>query len=77
MMMGGQNGGQPGMTMRVAKTEVSQDMMMGGQNGGQPDMMMGGQDGGQPDMMIRRQDGGQPPGHDDGRPRGNRRVNLT
>ncbi|WP_430102561.1 SafA/ExsA family spore coat assembly protein, partial [Peribacillus simplex] len=39
MMMGGQNGGQPGM-------------MMGGQNGGPPGMMMGGQNGGQPGMMM-------------------------
>ncbi|MFK9119725.1 SafA/ExsA family spore coat assembly protein, partial [Peribacillus frigoritolerans] len=51
MMMGGQNGGQPGM-------------MMGGQNGGQPPgMMMGGQNGGQPPgMMMGGQNGGQPPG---------------
>ncbi|MFE4143230.1 SafA/ExsA family spore coat assembly protein, partial [Peribacillus sp. YIM B13472] len=58
MMMGGQNGGQPGMM--GGQNGGQPGMMMGGQNGGQPGMMMGGQNGGQPGMMMGGQNGGQP-----------------
>ncbi|MEC1396497.1 SafA/ExsA family spore coat assembly protein, partial [Peribacillus simplex] len=59
MMMGGQNGGQPGMMMGGQNGDLP-GMMMSGQNGGQPGMMMGGQNGGQPGMMMGGQNGDLP-----------------